>query len=123
MTPLAPHLSAFLQDHLPLTRRTSLHTVESYAYAFKLLVTYASAQLHVAPSQLSIEQLDAALLVRFLNYLESDRRNGPSSRNVRLAAVKSSCTTWSSASRPSWITRARSWPFPPRSSTPGSYGT
>jgi site-specific recombinase XerD len=36
-----------------------------------------------------VEQIDAALVVDFLNHLETARANRPSSRNVRLAAIKS----------------------------------
>ncbi len=35
------------------------------------------------------EQLDAPLIVNFLNHLETVRGNGPNSRNTRLAAIKS----------------------------------
>jgi len=38
---------------------------------------------------LALEQIDAPLVVDFLNDLETTRRNGPSSRNIRLAAIKS----------------------------------
>jgi site-specific recombinase XerC len=89
MTPIAPHVAAFFQQRLPLERRASQHTSDSYAYAFKLLLTYASERLSVPPSQLHMEQIDAPLVVDFLNYLEHARGNGPSSRNVRLAAIKS----------------------------------
>jgi len=89
MTPLAPHVTAFFQQRLPVERRASPHTSDSYAYAFKLLLEYASAQLHVAPSALSLEQIDARLVLAFLNHLETARANRPSSRNVRLAAIKS----------------------------------
>jgi integrase/recombinase XerD len=89
MTPIAPHLTAFFQQRLPLERGASEHTRDSYAYAFKLLLTYASRRLKVAPSQLAVEQIDAPLVVAFLHDLETTRGNGPSSRNVRLAAIKS----------------------------------
>lgn len=89
MTAIAPHITAFFEQRLPLERRASQHTCDSYAYAFKLLLTYASQRLTVAPSQLALEQLDAPLVVDFLHALETTRRNGPSSRNVRLAAIKS----------------------------------
>jgi len=62
---------------------------ESYAYAFKLLFEYASKRLKVPPSELCLEQLDAPLIVSFLDHLETERGNGPSSRNIRLAAIKS----------------------------------
>ena len=89
MTPIAPHVAAFFQQRLPLERRASRHTSDSYAYAFKLLLTFASERLRVPPSQLNLEQIDAPLVVDFLNHLEQARGNGPSSRNVRLAAIKS----------------------------------
>lgn len=89
MTPLAPHLSAFLRERLPLERGASTHTCDSYAYAFKLLLQFAARRLSAAPSQLWLEQLDAALLLHFLEHLETDRHNSPRSRNARLAAIKS----------------------------------
>jgi len=89
MTPIAPHITAFFELRLPLERRVSEDTRDSYAYAFKLFLTYASARLKVAPSQLAVEQIDAPLVAAFLHDLETTRGNGPSSRNVRLAAIKS----------------------------------
>ena len=50
---------------------------------------YASERLKVPPSQLQLEQIDAPIVVSFLNHLETARTNGPSSRNVRPAAIKS----------------------------------
>jgi integrase/recombinase XerD len=89
MTAIAPHLTAFFQQRLPVERNVSAHTTDSYAYAFKLLLEYASKRYQVRPSQLDIEQLDAPLVVSFLNHLETTRANSPSSRNARLAAIKS----------------------------------
>lgn len=89
MTPIAPHITAFLQQRLPIERRASINTCESYAYAFKLLFEYASDRLKVAPSQLSLEQIDSPLILGFLDHLETVRKNGQTSRNIRLAAIKS----------------------------------
>jgi integrase/recombinase XerD len=89
MTAIAPHITAFFELRLPLERRVSDDTRESYAHAFKLFLTYASTSLKVAPSQLAVEQIDAPLVAAFLHHLETTRGNGPSSRNVRLAAIKS----------------------------------
>lgn len=89
MTPIASHITAFLRQRLPVERNASDHTCDSYAYAFKLLFEYASSCLKVPPSALHLEQLDAPLVVAFLNHLEATRGNGPSSRNTRLAAIKS----------------------------------
>jgi site-specific recombinase XerD len=89
MTPIAPYITAFFEQHLLLERRRSEQTRDSYAYAFKLFLTYTSERLKVPPSRLALEQIDAPLVVDFLNALETTRRNGPSSRNARLAAIKS----------------------------------
>jgi site-specific recombinase XerD len=88
-TPIAPHLTAFFEQRLPIERNASEDTRDSYAYAFQLLLTFASKRLEVAPSQLAVEQIDAPLVLDFLNDLETTRGNGPSSRNIRLAAIKS----------------------------------
>jgi integrase/recombinase XerD len=89
MNPIAPHITVFLQQYLPVERGASVNTCESYAYAFKLFFKYASNRLKVTPSQLQLEQLDAPLVVNFLNNLETTRSNRPNSRNIRLAAIKS----------------------------------
>lgn len=89
MTLIAPHIAAFLQQRLPVERQASPNTCDSYAYAFRLLFAYASDHLKIAPSQLQLEHLAAALIMNFLNDLETTRRNGAASRNIRLAAIKS----------------------------------
>ncbi len=88
MTPIAPHITAYLQQRLPRERNASPNTCESYAYAFQLLFEYAGQFLKVAPSALTLEQLDAALILNFLTWLEESRGNAISSRNIRLAAIK-----------------------------------
>ena len=88
MTPIAPHITAFLRDRLPLERGASAHTCDSYAYTFQLLFTFASQRLHLTPSALCLEQLDAALVMDFLAHLETERGNSPRTRNARLAAIK-----------------------------------
>ncbi len=89
MTPIAPHITAYLKERLPLERGASDNTCASYAYAFKLLFEYASDRLKVPPSALCLEQLDASLVTGFLHHLETERGNGPGSRNSQLAAIKS----------------------------------
>lgn len=106
MTAIAPHVTAFFQERLTLERRASVHTSDSYAYAFRLLLNFASKQLNIAPSHLQLEQIDAPLVVTFLRYLEESRSNSASSRNVRLALRRSSrsCTS-SSTGCPQLLSR------------------
>lgn len=89
MTPIAPHVTVFLRERMPIQKGASVHTCDSYAYSFQLLFEFASRRLGVAPSDLGLEQIDAILVMDFLTHLESERGNSPSTRNVRLAAIKS----------------------------------
>ena len=89
MTPIAPHITAYLRERLPLERQASRHTTNTYTYAFKLLFEFTSTRLGVSPSSLTLEHLDAQLVLDFLAHLQSERGNGARTRNSRLIAIKS----------------------------------
>src|SRR3972149_6991495 len=89
MTSIAPHITAFLRERLPVERMASPNTCAAYAYAFQLLFQFASKKLKVSPSDLCLEHLDAPLILAFLAHLENERGCCPSSRNARLTAIKS----------------------------------
>ena len=50
MTAIASHVTAFFQKRLTLERHASVNTCDSYAYAFKMLLDYASKRLRTPPS-------------------------------------------------------------------------
>lgn len=89
MTSIAPHISAFLRQRLPVERQASQHTIDTYTYAFKLLFEFASDKLGISPSALTLEQIDAPLVLDFLEHLQSVRGNSARTRNSRLVAIKS----------------------------------
>lgn len=89
MTPIAPHITAYLRERLLVERGASPHTCDSYAHTFQLLLDFASTRYKVTPSKLYLEQLDAPLIMDFLADLESSRGNCVKTRNARLAAIKS----------------------------------
>jgi site-specific recombinase XerD len=89
MTPIAPHIETFLREHLARHRGASQHTCDSYSYSFQSLFEFAAKKLKVAPSSLTLEQLDAQLVSTFLEHLETTRGNSAETRNIRLAAVRS----------------------------------
>lgn len=89
MIPLAPLLESFFTERLMKQRQASSHTIDAYRYAFTLLLRFAESRVGKAPSKLSLEDLDAALIGAFLDHLESDRGNKASTRNARLAAIRS----------------------------------
>lgn len=89
MTSVAPHIEAFLREHMTRHRAASAHTCDSYAYSFQSLFEFAARKLRTVPSALTLEQLDAPLIGAFLEHLESVRRNSAQTRNIRLAAIRS----------------------------------
>lgn len=88
MTPIAPLITGFLHENMLIEQGCSPHTCETYAHAFRLLFVFASKRLMIKPSQICIEQIDAALILDFLAHLEEQRGNCAATRNGRLAAIK-----------------------------------
>lgn len=84
---LAALLQGFFAERLLKQRRASPHTVTAYRNAFRLLLRYAAEELRKTPSNLTLEDLDAAFLGRFLDHLERERGNSARTRNARLAAL------------------------------------
>lgn len=89
MSTLAPTLQAFFTDRLIRQRQASPNTVAAYRDAWKLLLGFASQQSGKAPSNLDIVDLDAEVIAAFLDHLEHERHNSISTRNARLAAIRS----------------------------------
>ena len=88
MTPIAPLITSFLREHMPIEQGCSPYTCETYAHAYRLLFVFASKRLGIRPSQICLEQIDAALILDFLAHIEEQRGNCAATRNGRLAAVK-----------------------------------
>jgi len=82
-------LERFFTARLLQQKHVSPHTIASYRDTFCLLLRYTSTRLRKAPSQLALLDLDAALLVAFLDDLQQTRGTSDRSRNVRLAAIHS----------------------------------
>ena len=89
MSALAPLLEAFFTERLIGQRHASPHTVAAYRDAFCLLLRFAQRHTGRAPHQLTLEDLDAALIGAFLNHLEAERGVSVRTRNARLTAIRS----------------------------------
>jgi len=86
---LAPLLERFFTQRLMQQRQVSPHTISSYRDTFRLFLKYVQKVLHKAPSQLKFEEIDAPLIVAFLDHLEDQREISVRSRNLRLTAIHS----------------------------------
>jgi integrase/recombinase XerD len=89
MSALAPALQAYFTERLISQRAASPNTIAAYKHTFRLLLDFAARRTGTTPSQLDIAELDAALIAAFLDHLERDRHNRPTTRNNRLAAIHS----------------------------------
>jgi integrase/recombinase XerD len=91
-TDFAVFLRRFLTAHLAGLRGCSPNTIASYRDTFKLLIAWFRDERQVPPGKLTLDCIDAAAVTGFLNWLETERHNGISTRNQRLAAISSFCT-------------------------------
>ena len=85
-TDFAKALSHYLSVYLPGQRNVSPHTISSYRDTFKLFLTYCK-QSELSIERLTFVQVDEALILTFLKWLEEKRNNGISTRNQRLACI------------------------------------
>lgn len=82
-------LKGFFSNYLPKLRGMSSHTILSYRDSFKLLLVFLTQQKNISVIDLTIEDIGSAEVIAFLNHLESNRKNGIGTRNIRLSALHS----------------------------------
>ncbi len=86
---LSCHLQDFFYCHLINQRNVSSQTIASYSDTFRLLLKYMANGKKKKPVDLKLSDLNAPVILKFLDYLEKERGNCIRSRNVRLAAIRS----------------------------------
>ena len=93
MTSVERAFPALLQDffhrRLVAQRGASTHTIASYRDTFTLFLGYAAQRTGRTPSALTLSDLDAPMVLGFLDHLETQRSNSPRTRNLRLTAIRS----------------------------------
>ena len=89
MTLIAETLEAFFCERLIDQRNSSPQTIAAYRDTLRLLLRFAKQKTGKPPYRLDFDDLDAQLIGAFLTHLETDRGNGPRTRNARLGAIHS----------------------------------
>lgn len=79
----------FFLRRLVQQRGASARTVESYRDALRLLFAFIEQRIGKPPCSLQLSDLDAPLVLDFLDHLEHERGNSARTRNARLAAIHS----------------------------------
>jgi site-specific recombinase XerD len=82
-------LTKFFVDYLAGERAASPRTVASYRDAMKLLLIWFKDEEHISPEKLRLSDIDRPRVLRFLDWLETERCCSPVTRNQRLAVIKS----------------------------------
>lgn len=86
-TDLGRDLVRFFEDYLPTQRGLSPHTISSYRDTLVLLLNFTSRDTKRAVERLTISDLSAERVAKFLSFLETDRKNSIATRNARLGAI------------------------------------
>ena len=89
MNSLTSNITMFFTNYLPNTVGYSENTIKSYRDTFVLLFLYAEEEHLTKRGKISIELFRKDTIVAFLEWLEIKRGVSVSTRNQRLAALKS----------------------------------
>ena len=82
-------LQNYFCQYLIDQKRVSDRTVQSYRDTFCLLLKFSEKNNINSPSKLCLSDINADFIVKFLSYLELERNNSITTRNIRLAAIRS----------------------------------
>jgi len=93
MTSTACSFCTLVQDffcqRLLAQQNASPQTVTSYRDTFRLFLGYAQRRTGKPPTALGLTDIDAPLVLGFLDHLERERGNSVRTRNARLTAIRS----------------------------------
>ena len=82
-------LQSFLIDYIIGECNCSLNTKSSYSTTFYLLIEFLFKKYKIKSNEITFDNLNKEIIIEFLDYLENDRKNSISTRNQRLASLKS----------------------------------
>ena len=82
-------LQSFLTDYIIGECNYSLNTKASYSTTFYLLIEFLNKVHKIKSNDITFNNLSKKIIIEFLDYLENDRNIAISTRNQRLASIKS----------------------------------
>ena len=80
-------VTEYFTKHLAGARNLSSNTIKSYRDTFCLLLTFLSEEKSLRTEKVSLASITDKTISDFLEWLESNRGNSISTRNLRLAAI------------------------------------
>lgn len=79
----------FLKIYMPDQKHTSTNTIKSYKETLNLLFDYITKSKSIPMINISFSTIDSQMLFDFLDWLEKERNCSISTRNQRLACIRS----------------------------------
>lgn len=86
---IAECLQQFFCNYLPKIKGVSEQTITSYKASFELFLPFMARVHSCRVTALKMEHLSPDIILDFLDYLETTRKNSAKTRNLRLASIKS----------------------------------
>ena len=86
---LSTLIHQFFDQYLPRIKGSSQKTIRTYRDTYTLLLPFAANYYGVKIKSLKVGHLSNETILAFLDYLEKERGNKTTTRNQRLAAIKS----------------------------------
>jgi site-specific recombinase XerD len=104
--PIAPLLKRFFSHYMPVQRGYSENTVCAYRDAIRLLLCYVADTLKKSVDELDIQDVAQKAVLAFLDHIEEQRGCSASTRNARLAAIRS-LFAFIARENPEWVLQAQ----------------
>ncbi len=83
------YISKYFSEYLPLVKGVSKNTINSYRDTFVSLLEYLNIIKKLNLNNLSLDAINNLIIEDYLMYLETEKKNSISTRNQRLAAIRS----------------------------------
>jgi site-specific recombinase XerD len=93
------HLREWFTAFLPRQRGAAGNTIASCRHTWNMLLGYAAGHHHVAVEKITFTMLDRATVTAFLDHMQAERSWTASTRNQRLACIRS-FFTYAAAAEP-----------------------
>ena len=83
------YIDKYFNVHLVNEIKASNKTIDNYKYSFKLLFNYIEDKCFYKIQDFTLDRFTKDFILNFLSWTETDRNNSISTRNLRLAFIKS----------------------------------
>lgn len=88
-TDFSKYITDFFMKHLTHERGASSNTISSYRDTFILLSTFMEQKKRIKLNKLMLSDITQSVIIEFLNWLQEERNCSASTRNQRLAVIRS----------------------------------